>query len=109
MELRTRDNQLTLGSAFKLLAVAFLVAFGSLFALILLMLLIIGLATGQMLVNGEIIEGRGAVLAAMAPFLIFAPLLLAIQAVMFGGFLTAGLWLYRLRRPLRVVTEGTDS
>lgn len=107
MNLKIRDGQLTLGSVFRLVAISWacfgVVVVGGLFLLIFL----IGLASGTMQVNGEMVEGRGAVMAAMLPMLILVPIIVALQAVMFGGFVVAGAALYRLRRPLSVTAETT--
>lgn len=109
MKLRTRDGRLTLRSAFKLVFVACLCTFGALTGLVFVLLLLIGLITGQMMVNGEMVQGRGVVLGAMAPFLIFAPIFIGLQAVMFSAFLTGGLFLYRLWRPLQVLPEAPEA
>lgn len=107
MELKTRDNQLTLGSVFKLFVTGWLCAWTVFAGVIFLLLLVIGVATGSMLVNGEVVQGRGTVLLAMAPAFILLPIVIVIQAIMFAAFLTGGVWLYRLRRPLTVVSEAT--
>lgn len=56
------------------------------------------------LVNGEPVEGSGRVFAALLP-LIVLPVVLAFQAIMFGGLAVLGLWLYNKRRLIRVVEE----
>lgn len=107
MNLKIRDGQLTLDAVFKLTAISWLcfgvIIFGGLFLLILLG----GVAAGEMEVNGAIVQGRGAVLAATIPFLVLLPVLVAFQALILGGFVTAGDALYRLRRPLAVTAETT--
>ncbi|MFT4954363.1 MAG: hypothetical protein ACI8U3_000734 [Brevundimonas sp.] len=107
MNLTIRDGQLTLGSVFKLVAISWLcfgvVVFGGLF----LLLLLIGVASGSMVVNGDMVQGRGSVLVAMLPLLILLPIIFALQAVIFGAFATAGAALYRLRKPLSVTVERT--
>ena len=107
MNLKIRDGQITLGSIFRLVAISWLcfglVVFGGLFALIFLA----GAASGTMLVNGEMVEGRGAVVAAMGPMLILVPVIIGLQSAMFGGFVVAGAALYRLRKPLTVTMETT--
>lgn len=109
MNLKVRDGQLTLGSVFKLVAISWLcfgmVVFGGVF----LLLLVIGLASGSMVVNGDMVSGRSAVLTSMLPVLILFPIVLALQAALFGAFATGGAALYRLRRPLSVTIERTTS
>ena len=101
------DGQLTLGSVFRLVAIAWscfgLIIIGGLFLLILL----IGLASGSVEVNGELVQGRAAVLSAMLPIVILVPIIVVLQALIFGGFVTAGAALYRLRRPLSVTSAQT--
>lgn len=107
MNLKIRDGQLTLGSVFRLAAVGWAVCGLIIFGGIFLLLLLIGIAGGAMLVNGETINGRGAVLMAMLPMIVILPVILALQAVMFGGMITGGAALYRLWRPLSVSAETT--
>lgn len=107
MNLKIRDGQLTMGSVFKLVAISWLcfgvVFFGGIFLLI----FIIGAASGQMIVNGDMVQGHAAVIGAMAPMVILVPIVIAIQSVLFGGFVLAGAALYRLRRPMSVTAETT--
>ena len=58
-----------------------------------------------MTVNGEIVSGRGPALLAMAPMLIFFPIVVFLQSIIFAAWLTGGVWLYRLKRPLVVISE----
>lgn len=107
MNLTVRNGQLTLGSVFKLVAIAWLcfgfIVVGGFFLLIML----IGVASGSMTVNGEAVVGRGTVLLSMLPMLVILPLAIVMQAVMFGGMVMAGAALFRLRRPLTVSVEST--
>ncbi len=107
MNLTVRDGQLTLGSVFKLVAISWLcfglLFFGGLFLLI----FVIGAASGTMLVNGETVEGGGAIMAATLPMLLFLPVVIGLQAAMFGGAIAAGAALLRLRKPLSVTIEST--
>lgn len=107
MNLKIRDGQITLGSVFKLVATGYacfgIVFFGGIF----LLLILIGIGSGSMTVNGDMVQGRGSVLAAMLPAVILLPIVIAIQAVVFGIFVTVGAALYRLRKPLAVNVEGT--
>lgn len=107
MNIIIRNGQLTLGGVFKLTAISWL-CFGTVFfGGIFLLLLVFGASTGSMMVNGEMVQGHGAVLTAMLPMLILVPLVIAIQSVVFAAFITAGAALYRLWRPLSVTTETT--
>lgn len=107
MNLKIRDGQLTLGSVFKLVAISWL-CFGVVFVGgIFLLIFIIGAVSGQMMVNGDMVQGRAAVIGAMAPMAILIPIIIAVQAVLFGGFVLAGAALYRLRRPISVTAETT--
>lgn len=107
MNLKMRDGQLTLGSVFKLVAISWtcfgVIIFGAFFLLILLA----GVAMGSMEVNGEVVQGSGAVLVAALPLIIILPIIIALQALIFGGFVTLGAALYRMRRPLAVTIETT--
>jgi len=65
MKLRTKGGRLTLGSAYKLIVWGWVLSWGALFGLILLLLLAITLLTGEMTVNGELVSGRVEALTAM--------------------------------------------
>lgn len=105
MELRTRNGQLEAGGAFKLVAAGYFLGAAAIFIPLFGLVTLISLAAGvPPTVNGEPVEGGGVVLFALLP-LIMVPVILAMQAVMFGGLAVLGLWLYQKRRPIRVV-EG---
>lgn len=105
MELRTKGGLLKPGGAFKLVATGYFLGTGVIFLPLFVLVTVIFMAAGvPPLVNGEPVEGSGAVLAAFLP-LIMLPVILALQAVMFGGLAVLGLWVYNKRRPIRVV-EG---
>lgn len=98
---------MTLGSVFKVVAVGW-ACFGGVFCGgILLLLAIIAAVTGQTTVNGESVQGRGAALGALAPMIVVLPIVMAVQALILGAFITMGAALYRLRRPLSVTAETT--
>jgi len=103
MQLKTVDGQLTLGSAFKLIVIGWLISFTLLFGAIFVAVAISSVVSGEIVVNGELVRGRGAVLAAIAPFVLVIPIVVPLHALVFGGLMTAGLWLYRLHKPLRVI------
>lgn len=105
MELRTTGGQLKLGGAFKLVATGYFLGAGVIFLPLFALVTVISLAAGvPPTLNGEPVEGSGAVLVSLLP-LILVPVILAVQAVMLGGLAVLGLWLYNKRRPIRVV-EG---
>lgn len=105
MELRTTGGQLKLGGAFKLVATGYFLGAGVIFFPLFALITVITLAVGvPPTLNGEPVEGSAGIFVAFLP-LIMVPVILAIQAVMFGGLAVLGLWLYTKRRPIRVV-EG---
>ncbi len=107
MNLKIRDGQLTLGSVFKLTEISWL-CFGVLLAAVFMLFFVVTAVTGgEVMINGEVIQGRGAVFSALIPFLVLLPLIIAVQALILGAFVTAGAALYRLRRPLAVTAETT--
>ncbi len=105
MNLRVAGGQLTLGSVFKLFAVGWICAWAALFVIVFGMLLLIVAISGTMVIDGEVVHGRGVALVQMLPLLVIFPIVIGLQSLIFGAFLTGGVWLYRLRRPLTLVTE----
>lgn len=92
MELRTTGGQLKLGGAFKLVATGYFLGAGVIFLPLFALINVITLAAGvPPTLNGEPVEGSGGILVAFLP-LIMVPVILAIQAVMFGGLAVLGLW-----------------
>lgn len=104
MELRTKDGQLKPGGAFKLVATGYFLGAGVIFLPLFALVAVISLAAGVPTMDGQSAEGSGGVLVAVLT-LIMVPVVLAMQAVMLGGMAVLGLWLYQMRRPIRVV-EG---
>jgi hypothetical protein len=105
VELRTKDGQLELGGAFKLMATGYFLGAAVIFLPLFALVSVISLAAGgPSAVNGQPAEAGGVILFAILP-LIMVPVILAMQAVMLGGLAVLGLWLYRKRKPIRVV-EG---
>ncbi|WGM31127.1 hypothetical protein [Brevundimonas sp. NIBR11] len=105
MELRTTGGQLKPGRAFKLVATGYFLGAGVIFLPLFALVTVISLAAGvPPTLNGEPVGGNGAILVSILP-LIMVPVILAIQAVMFGGLAVLGLWLYSKRKPIPIV-EG---
>ena len=105
MQLKVKDGKLSLGSVYKLFVVAWSTAWITTLGFVLSILVIITLITGEMAVNGETVSGRGPALLAMAPMLILFPIVVFLKSFIFAAFLTGGVWLYRLKRPLVVISE----
>ena len=55
------------------------------------------------MINGEIVSDRGEAFMQLLPFFVLFPVIITLHAFMFGGFLVLGLWLYRKKRPIRVI------
>jgi hypothetical protein len=106
VELKVVDGQLTLGSVYRLIVVGWICSWTAFMGVVLLLLVLITLVTGEMAVNGHTVHGRIAVLARLAPMLVAAPIVIVLQGFLFGAFLTGGVWLYRLRRRLEIVAGG---
>ena len=105
MELRTTGGQLKPGGEFKLVATGYFLGTGVIFLPLFALVTVTALAAGvPPTLNGEPVEGSGGVFVAFLP-LFLVPVILALQAVMFGGLAVLGLWLYSKRRPIRVI-EG---
>ena len=101
MELQTENGRLKLGGAFKLVATGYFLGAGVIFVPLFALVTVISLAAGvPPTVNGQEVEGGGMILAILP--LVVVPIILAMQAVMFGGLAVLGLWLYSKRRPIRV-------
>jgi hypothetical protein len=105
VQLRAVDGELTLGSAYKLFFVGWLFSWSVLVGVTLLFLVLLTVVTGQVAVNDEMVYGTGPALRAMLPILVLFPPIVVFQAFIFAGFLTFGIWLYRLRRPLLVIAD----
>lgn len=105
MELLTERGRLKLGGAFKLVAVGYFVGAGAIFLPLFALVTVITVASGiPPTVNGQQVEGAGALLFSLLP-LVMLPVVLAIQAVMFGGLVTLGLLLYQKFNPIRIVED----
>lgn len=103
MKLKVVDSRLSLGSAYKLIVVGWVLSWGALFGTIFGFVVIAAITSGSMTINGEVVEGIGAIAVQILPFVIMLPLIIVFHAFVFGGLLVAGLALYRLYRPIEVV------
>lgn len=105
MELRTIGGHLRPGSAFRPIAIAYFLGAGVFIAPMFVLVTLIQLAVGgPATLNGKPIEAGAATLFTLLP-LVVLPLVLAGQAVLFGGLIVFGLWLYQRRKPIRVVPQ----
>ena len=86
MRLITENGHLKLSSAYRLIVTAWIISFGCLVGLILVLSFLITLISGQTTVNGEIVYGRSEALLQMLPFFILFPVIITFHAFMFGGF-----------------------
>jgi len=105
MQLHTVDGKLTLGSVYKIVVWGWLIGWSVFFIPIMLLIVVVGMLTGEMSVNGEMVYGRDVVLMHMLPLFVLAPIVIAVQAFMFGGLITLGVRIYRRWRPLTVSAE----
>lgn len=103
MKLYTKDGRLRSGSAFKLFAISWAIIWGVFFALILVIMLVVALAGGEVTFNDAPVSGPFGALVAVGPFLIMAPIIIGVHALMAGCLLTLGLMLYKVWRPVDVI------
>ena len=105
MELQTQGGRLKPGGAFKLVATGYFLGAGLIFVPLFALITVIALVSGApATLNGEQVYGGAAMFVAILP-LIMVPVILAMQAVMFGGLAVLGLWLYNKRRPILVIEK----
>jgi hypothetical protein len=100
MELRTVGGRLQLGGTFKLVAIGYLIGMGVIFVPFFLLIVLVAALAGA---TGSADASLGFVLLLQVVML---PIILVMQAAMIGGAVILGLWLYQLRRSIRVVEEG---
>jgi len=106
MELRVKENgQLSLGSAYKMIAKGYVIGAGGFVAIFMIpmfIIFLIGALSGQpMSVNGEMTTGWAAYTPMLMMFVMF-PVIVGLQAIMFGGMVVLGLVVYRQFRPINV-------
>jgi len=107
MELRTVNGRLRLDGAFKMVATGYLVGASVIFVPFFLLIFVILVVAGAFAPSGGAAASPGGPLAAFIPFLMF-PFIIAMQSVMIGGLVVFGLWLYQMRRPIRVAPEDAE-
>lgn len=109
MKITVKDGQPSLRSLYKLVAMGWMVGFGTLFGIIFILIFLISLLTGEMTVNGELVQSRGQVMMRMIPMLIILPIIIVMHAFMLGALIIGGMALYRKRRPIELVDENGQS
>ena len=108
MRLRTRNGQLSLGSIYKLVVVGWTFTWTLLFAFIFVLMILMSLSGVPLTVNGDPVSGVGAFLAGALPVMILFPVMIFIQALIFGGFFVLAMMIYRMFRPITVETESAS-
>ena len=103
MQITTKDGKLRLRSAFKLMFVGWAIGTGGFFLLIVLMMILIAALGGPIDIEGETFTGMAAMIQ-MLPILIVGPFIVLFYAVILSGFGVTGLVIYRMFRPIRVMT-----
>ena len=107
MQLKTSDGKLTLGSAYKLFVVGWIIGIGGFFLAIFSIVILASLVGGSITFNGELVEGQPDILLTVLPMLIFLPVIVIFHAFMFGGLWLLGLVIYRLKSPITVTDTKT--
>ncbi|MEZ6022680.1 MAG: hypothetical protein R3C16_04535 [Hyphomonadaceae bacterium] len=108
MKIKVVDGTVSIGSLFAPVAVGYGIGAGVIFVpMFLLMGVIFALSPGTVDQNGEPVSG----VAMALPMIVMLPLVLAMQAVMFGGLSVLGLAIYRTWGTLGVtsVRETPDA
>lgn len=102
MQLKTVNGKLTLGSAYKLFVISWLVGWTSLFVVFGGIALLAMLVGGEATINGVVVEGAGPVAAEILPVLALIPVIIIFHAFMFSGLLLLGFVIYRFWRPVQI-------
>ena len=103
MKVNVIDGKLQLGSIYKLVVAGWVIGWG-VFMVPMILLISVGMFfsdTAQL--NGETVSGASAAIV-MLPMILLLPIVLVFHAIMFGALIIFGLWLYRKKRPIEVVT-----
>jgi hypothetical protein len=107
MQLNLKDGQLTLGSAYKLFVVGWIVSWGGFFLLFFGLFFAMGLAGAPMTFNGEVVTNNSDMLIQMIPMLVLMPIIVVFHAFLFGGIWLAGAAIYKMWKGLKVATTDT--
>ncbi|OLF77765.1 hypothetical protein AWH62_03575 [Maricaulis sp. W15] len=107
MRLRTRNGQLTLGSIYKLVVTGWTLAWCMLFAVFFVLMILMALTGAPVTVNNSSVTGLGPVLVASLPMMVLMPVIVIIQALIFGGLFVLAMMIYRMFRPITVETDNT--
>lgn len=104
MQLKQKRGQLSYGSSFKLFYFSWVLGWALLMLPIIAIMLLTVLVGGTFTMNGETQTGTAAIWSVLG-FLIFFPLIIAIQGIFGAGLMTLGSWLYRRFRPITVGSQ----
>ena len=105
VELRMVNGKLNPSGTFKLIATGYLIGAGVIFVPLFAIATLFGFAIGAPTrLNGGVVG----LFVELMP-LIMVPIIVAMQALMIGGIVVFGLWLYQKRWPIRVFGEGALS
>ncbi len=109
MHLRSVDGKLTLGSVYRLCVVGWVVGWGLLFGVFLVLFALIVVLAGAAGAFGHQTFGAAAILVQMIPLIIMIPITVVIQAFIAAGLLTFGVWLFQTRRPLLEIVPDSPA
>lgn len=101
MKLYVRDGKLQAGSFFKFVFVGILIGEGLIFGI---PFFFIAIALVTAAANGVPIEGNAPEMVWAIP--IIFPMIVAMHAVMFGGMIVLGLWIYSRFGKLEITEES---
>lgn len=101
MQLRTKNGQLSYGSAYKLFVTSWVLGWLIPIMLIASLMLVTTAVSGGATINGEYVTGISAIIS-IAGFLLLFPVIITLQGLIGGGLMLLGLWLYRRFRAVTV-------
>lgn len=103
MKVNVIDGKLQLGSIYKLVVAGWVIGWG-VFMIPMVLLISVGIffsETAQL--NGATVSVANPAIV-LLPMVLLLPIMLVFHAIMFGALIIFGLWLYRKKRPIEVVT-----
>lgn len=103
VKLNVIDGKLQLSSIYKLVITGWVLGWGVIMAPMLILVFVGILFSGSIEMNGEMVSGVSAATVVL-PMILILPFILVFHAIMFGALIVFGLWLYRKKRPIEVVT-----